>query len=148
MKPLNKQGKKVNERTMTSFFGNTFSTECKTRSLTSTNTISPQRNYGENLENKYMAEHASSKKFLISNFSSYKMVKNRPVINQFHELQRMHANMKLHKIEMDEVFVISCIIDKLPPSWRDVRHTLKHKREEITLSDLGQHIVVEFSIRI
>ena len=60
----------------------------------------------------------------------------------------MHANMKLHKIEMDEVFIVSSIIDKLPLSWRDIRHALKHKREEITLSDLGQHIVVEFSIRI
>ena len=56
--------------------------------------------------------------------------------------------MKLHKIEMDEVFIVSSIIDKLPPSWRDVRHALKHKREEITFSVLGQYIVVEFSIRI
>ena len=49
---------------------------------------------------------------------------------------------------MDEVFIVSSIIDKLPPSWRDVRHALKHKREEITLFDLGQQIVVESSIRI
>ncbi|CAO2812905.1 unnamed protein product [Amaranthus hypochondriacus] len=60
----------------------------------------------------------------------------------------MHANLKLHKIEIDEVFLVSSIINKLPPSWRDVRHALKHKREEITLSDLGQHIIVESSIRI
>ena len=84
-----------------------------------------------------MAEDASSKKFLVSNFNSYKMVEDRPIIDQFHELQRMHANLKLHKIEIDEVFLVSSIIDKLPPSWRDVRHALKHKREEITLSDLG-----------
>ena len=56
--------------------------------------------------------------------------------------------MKLHKIEMDEVFIVSSIIDMLPPSWRNVRHALKHKREEITLSNLGQHIVFESSIRI
>ena len=76
------------------------------------------------------------------------MVENRPVIDQFHELQRMHANMKILEINMDEVFIVSSIINKLPPSWRDVRHALKHKREEITLSDLGQHIVIESSIRI
>ncbi|CAO2814406.1 unnamed protein product [Amaranthus hypochondriacus] len=100
------------------------------------------------LENKYMVKDASSKKFLVSNFNSYKMVENRLVIDQFHELQRMHANLKLHKIEMVEVFIISSIIDKLSPSWRDVRHDLKYKIKEITLSDLGQHIVVESSIRI
>ena len=76
------------------------------------------------------------------------MVENRPVIDQFHELQRMHANMKILEINMDEVFIVSSIINKLPPSWRDVRHALKHKREEITLSNFGQHIVVESSIRI
>ena len=100
------------------------------------------------LENKYMAEDASSKKFLVSNFNSYKMVENLPLIDQFHELQRMHANLKLHGIEIDEVFLVSSIIDKLSPSLRYVRHALKHKREEITLSDLGQHIVFESSIRI
>ena len=46
-----------------------------------------------------MAEDAGSKKFLVSNFNSYKMVDNRLVINQFHELQRMHANMKIHEIK-------------------------------------------------
>ena len=62
-----------------------------------------------------MAEDVSSEKVLVSNFNSYKMVENRPIIDQFHDLQRMHANMKLHKIEMDEAFIVS-IIDKLPPS--------------------------------
>ena len=38
----------------------------------------------DTLENKYMAEDASSKKFLVSDLNSYKMVENRPVIDQFH----------------------------------------------------------------
>ena len=69
----------------------------------------------------------------IGNVSSYKMVKNHPMIDQFHELQRKYTNMKLHKIEMDEVFIVSCIIDKLPSSWRDDKHALKHKRGDYTL---------------
>jgi LTR polyprotein gag-polypeptide-like protein len=68
------------------------------------------------LENNYMAENASSKKFFVSNFNSYKMVQNRPIIDQFHELQIMHVNLRLYKIEIDEVFLVSSIIDKLPPS--------------------------------
>ena len=99
----------------------------------------------ETLENKYMADDARFKKFLVSNFNSYKMVENHSIIDQFHELQRMHADMKLHEIKMDEVFIIS---SSLSPSWMDVRNSLTYKREKIALSDLGQHIVFESRIRI
>ena len=36
------------------------------------------------LEEEYMAEDSSSKKFPVSNFYAYKMVHNRPIIDQFH----------------------------------------------------------------
>ncbi|GKE41294.1 hypothetical protein Tco_1464699 [Tanacetum coccineum] len=35
------------------------------------------------LEAKYMAEDASSKKFLVSNFTNYKMTDSRPVMEQY-----------------------------------------------------------------
>ncbi|GJZ72938.1 zinc finger, CCHC-type containing protein, partial [Tanacetum coccineum] len=60
----------------------------------------------DTLEAKYMAEDASSKKFLVS-----------------------------------------CIIDKLPPSWKDFKHTLKHLKEELTLIELGSHLHIEESLR-
>ncbi|GKF78637.1 zinc finger, CCHC-type containing protein, partial [Tanacetum coccineum] len=59
----------------------------------------------DTLKAKYMAEDASIKKFLISNFTNYKMTNSRPV---------------------------SCITDKLPPSWKDFKHNLKHLKEELT----------------
>nr|GFC46547.1 hypothetical protein [Tanacetum cinerariifolium] len=43
----------------------------------------------ESLESKYMAEDASSKKFLVSNFMNYKMVDTRPIMEQFHEMLRI-----------------------------------------------------------
>ena len=100
----------------------------------------------EALEVKYMAEDASSKKFLVCNFKAYKMDGNRVIIDQFYDLQRLHSNMKIHDTKLDEIFVISSIIEKLPP-WRDVRHALKHKKEDMSLVDLGQHLVVESNIR-
>ncbi|GJT69933.1 zinc finger, CCHC-type containing protein [Tanacetum coccineum] len=60
----------------------------------------------DTLEAKYMAENASSKKFLVS-----------------------------------------CIIDKIPPSWKDFKHTLKHLKEELTLVELGSHLRIEESLR-
>ncbi|GJU97570.1 hypothetical protein Tco_1326841 [Tanacetum coccineum] len=58
------------------------------------------------LEAKYMAEDASSKKFLVS-----------------------------------------CIIDQLPPSCKDFKHILKYLKEKLTLVKLGSHLRIEESLK-
>ncbi|GJY81814.1 zinc finger, CCHC-type containing protein [Tanacetum coccineum] len=47
------------------------------------------------------------------------------------------------KMNMDESIQVSCIIDKLPPSSKDFKHTLKHLKEELTLIKLGSHLRIE-----
>nr|GEZ20671.1 zinc finger, CCHC-type [Tanacetum cinerariifolium] len=42
----------------------------------------------ESLESKYMAEDASATKFLVSSFMNYKMIDNRHVMEQYHEMLR------------------------------------------------------------
>nr|GEY70177.1 zinc finger, CCHC-type [Tanacetum cinerariifolium] len=42
----------------------------------------------------------------------------------------------------------SCIIDKLPPSLKDFKHTLKHFKEELTLIELGSHMSIKESLRV
>nr|GEV33967.1 zinc finger, CCHC-type [Tanacetum cinerariifolium] len=59
----------------------------------------------DQLKSKYMAEDASSKKFLVSNFNIYKMVD-------------------------------SSIIDKLPPSWKEFKYTLKRNKDELSLDNV------------
>ncbi|GKA07919.1 hypothetical protein Tco_0687250 [Tanacetum coccineum] len=81
-------------------------------------------------EAKYMATDASSKKFLVSNFTNYKMTDSRPVLEQYNELLGILGRFTQHKMNMDESIQVSCIIDKLPPSWKDFKHTLKHLKEE------------------
>ncbi|GJX78234.1 zinc finger, CCHC-type containing protein [Tanacetum coccineum] len=98
-------------------------------------------------EAKYMAEDASSKKFLVSNFTNYKITDSRPVMEQHNELFGILGRFTQHKMNMDEAIQISCIIDKLPPSWKDFKHTLKHKKEELTLVELGSHLRIEESLR-
>ncbi|XP_021722414.1 uncharacterized protein LOC110689893 [Chenopodium quinoa] len=101
----------------------------------------------ESLESKYMAEDASSKKFLVSNFNNYKFVDGRSIMDQFHELQRIYGSLEQHGIAMNELFVVFSIIDKLPPSWKNVKHDLKHKKEDMTLSGLATHLQIEEGIR-
>ncbi|GKA29043.1 zinc finger, CCHC-type containing protein, partial [Tanacetum coccineum] len=102
----------------------------------------------DTLEAKYMAENASSKKFLVSNFTNYKLTYSRPVLEQYNELLGILGRFTQHKMNMDESIQVSCIIDKLPPSWKDFKHTLKHLKEELTLIELGSYLCIEESLRV
>ncbi|GJW86535.1 zinc finger, CCHC-type containing protein [Tanacetum coccineum] len=44
-------------------------------------------------------------------------------------------------------FLVSCIINKLSPSWKDFKHALKHNKDELTLVELGSHLRIEKSLR-
>ncbi|GJU74953.1 zinc finger, CCHC-type containing protein [Tanacetum coccineum] len=54
----------------------------------------------DTLEAKYMAEDASSKKFLVSNFTNYKMTYSRPVLEQYNELLDFKHTLKHLKEEL------------------------------------------------
>ncbi|GJV78204.1 hypothetical protein Tco_1509788, partial [Tanacetum coccineum] len=49
---------------------------------------------------------------------------------------------------MDEAILVSYVIDKLPSSWKYFKHTLKHKKEEMTLVELGSHLRIEESLKV
>jgi hypothetical protein len=102
----------------------------------------------DSLESKYMAEDASSKKFLVSNFTNYKMNDSRPVMEQYNETLRILGQVAQHEMKMDESISVSSIIDKLTPSWNDFKHMLKYKKEELTLAQLGSHLRIEESLRV
>lgn len=72
-----------------------------------------------------MSEDASYKKFLVSNFNKHRMADNLPTMDKFHELQHMFTNMKVYDISVEEIYILSSTIDKLPNSLRDVKHALK-----------------------
>nr|GFC52667.1 zinc finger, CCHC-type [Tanacetum cinerariifolium] len=94
-----------------------------------------------------MAEDALSKKFIVSNFTNYKMTDSRPVLDQYNELLGILERFTQYKMNMNESIKVSCIIDKLPSSWKDFKHTLKHLKEELTLVELDSHLSIEESLR-
>ncbi|KAL0303187.1 UNVERIFIED_CONTAM: hypothetical protein Sradi_6186800 [Sesamum radiatum] len=49
---------------------------------------------------------------------------------------------------MDEAISVSNVIDKLPPLWKDFKHTLKHQMEEMSLVQFGSHLCIEKSLRV
>ncbi|GJT25197.1 hypothetical protein Tco_0895134 [Tanacetum coccineum] len=58
----------------------------------------------------------------------------------------MEQVRKRNKWDNDDY--VSCIIDKLPPSWKDFKHTLKYLKEELTLVELGSHLRIEESLKM
>ncbi|GJW74063.1 zinc finger, CCHC-type containing protein [Tanacetum coccineum] len=102
----------------------------------------------DSLEYKYMAEDDSSKKFLMSNFNNYKMVDSRHVMEQFNELLRILGQYTQHGLKMDESISVSSVIDKLPPSWKNFKHSLKNGKDDLSLVQLGSHLRIEESLRV
>ncbi|MGG6712787.1 UNVERIFIED_CONTAM: hypothetical protein ITH36_24460, partial [Salmonella enterica subsp. enterica serovar Weltevreden] len=102
----------------------------------------------DKLEAKYVSEDASSKKFLVANFMKYVMVDSRPVMEQYHELLRLFGQFTQNKMAMDETIYVSSIIEKLPPSWKEFKNGLKHKKEEMSLLDLGSSLRIEENCRM
>ncbi|GJR55366.1 hypothetical protein Tco_1405887 [Tanacetum coccineum] len=73
---------------------------------------------------------------------------SRSVMEQYNELLGKLERFTLRKMNMDEAIQVSYIIDKLPPSWKDFKHTLKHQKKALTLVELGSHLRIEESLRV
>jgi hypothetical protein len=73
----------------------------------------------------------------------YKMVENRPVVEQAHEIQALAKELKQFPCVLPNKFVADGSIAKLPPSWIDFATTLKHKRQEFSVTELIGSLDVE-----
>lgn len=76
------------------------------------------------------------------------MVDGRLVMKEFHKIQDILGNFRQHNINNDETFMVSSVIDKLPPSWKEVRNTLKYKKDEMNMEQSGANLRIEEGIRI
>ncbi|GJW64619.1 hypothetical protein Tco_0116503 [Tanacetum coccineum] len=77
-----------------------------------------------------------------------RMVDSRSVMEQYHELLRILRQYTQHGLFMDESILVSSIINKLPPSWKDFKHMLKHNKDELSLVQLGSHLRIEETLRM
>ena len=73
----------------------------------------------------------------------YKMVENRSVVEQAHEIQALAKELEHFPYLLPDKFVPGGIIAKLPPSWRDFATFLKHKRQEFSVAKLIGSLDVE-----
>ncbi|KAK3019442.1 hypothetical protein RJ639_004513 [Escallonia herrerae] len=97
----------------------------------------------ESLERKYKTEDAGSKKFVVDKFLDFKMVDSKTVISQVQEFQLILHDIHAEMMVFGESFQVAALIEKLPPTWKDFKNYLKHKRKEMTLEDLIVRLRIE-----
>jgi hypothetical protein len=109
--------------------------------------ISDAKELWDALVTKYDATDAGSKLYTMESFHDYRMVNNRSVVEQAHEVQVLVTELELLKCPLPDKFVAGCIIAKLPSSWRNFTTALKHKRQEISVENLIASLDVEEKAR-
>ncbi|XP_024021739.1 uncharacterized protein LOC112091710 [Morus notabilis] len=95
------------------------------------------------LEYKYKTENEGTDKFLILKFLEFVIDDTKSVLDQIHELQV--AVTKLHelKVKIFKSLRVGAIITKLPQSWIGYRKKLLHRRDDITLEELQEHLRIK-----
>jgi hypothetical protein len=68
------------------------------------------------LEAKFSVSDAGSELYLMEQLFDYKMVENRSVVEQAHEIQALAKELELFPCPLPDKFVAGGIIAKLPPS--------------------------------
>ena len=102
----------------------------------------------DSLDKKYKTEDAGLKKFIVCKFMDFKMVDSNTVLNQVQELQVVVHDIHAEEMTLSETFQVASFIEKLPPSWRDFKNYLKHKRKELSLEDLIVRLRIEEDNRL
>ena len=101
----------------------------------------------EALDRKYAESDAGRELYVNDQYHEYKMVDDRPVVEQAHEIQLLVGELAHFDIVLPDKFVVGGIISKLPPSWRNFATSLKHKKEAMTVESLISTLDVEEKAR-
>ena len=67
----------------------------------------------DTLEAKYGVSDASSELYVMEQFHDYRMVDDRSVVEQAHEIQTLAKDLKIFSCVLPDKFVAGCIIAKL-----------------------------------
>src|SRR3954467_12129936 len=99
------------------------------------------------LERKFGVSDAGSELYVMEQFYDYKMFEDHPIVEQAHEIQSLARELEHFTCVLLDKFVAGGIIAKLPQSWRNFATSLKHKRQEFSVTDLIGTLDVEEKAR-
>ena len=99
------------------------------------------------LEARFGVSDAGSELYVMEQFYDYRMVDDRSVVEQSHEIQMLAKELENNSCELPDKFVAGGIIAKLPQSWSDFATSLKHKRQQFSVTELIASLGVEEKVR-
>ncbi|KAL0712452.1 hypothetical protein Bca4012_019430 [Brassica carinata] len=76
------------------------------------------RELWEELKWVYQCEESNSKRSQVRKYIEFKMVEERPVLDQVQDFNKIADSIVSAGMFLDETFHVSTIISKFPPSWR------------------------------
>ena len=86
----------------------------------------------ESLDRKYKTEDVEAKKFVVGRFLDYKMVDSKTLVSQVQELQVIFHEIHIKGMMLSVTFQVVAIIEKLSPTWKDIKNYLKYKRTDMS----------------
>jgi hypothetical protein len=95
------------------------------------------------LHEKFGVSNVGSEMYIMEQPFDYKMVENRPVVEQAHEIKASAKELEQFSCVLPNKFVADGIIAKLSSFWTDFATTLKHKRQEFSVAGLFGSLDVE-----
>jgi transcription elongation factor GreA-like protein len=110
-------------------------------------TMSTGKEMWDALESKYGVSDAGSELYVMEQFHDYRMVEDRSIVEQAHDIQALVKELENFGCVLPEKFVVGCIIVKLPQTWTDFATSLKHKRQEFSIADLIGSLNIEEKTR-
>ena len=99
------------------------------------------------LEAKFGIADASTELYKMEQLYDYKMVDDRSVVEQTHEIQMLAKELSNMECVLPDKFVAGGIIAKLPPTWFGFATSLKHRRQEFSVTDLNATLGVKENAR-
>lgn len=100
------------------------------------------------LDRKYKTEESGDKKYIVSRYGNFKMIDDKQIIHQVHDLQAMVNEIIKEGTQFDEQFRVVTIIEKLPRTWKDIQKALWHKRKDYSLEYLHNYLTIEKEARV
>ncbi|KAA0060679.1 ty1-copia retrotransposon protein [Cucumis melo var. makuwa] len=92
------------------------------------------------LESRYGRDNAGRKKYVVGKWLLFQMTDDKPVVEQIHEYENLVANVLSEDIKMCEILQANVLLEKFPPSWNDYQNHLKHKKKDLNLQELINHM--------
>lgn len=81
----------------------------------------------EAVDGKYSKANTGDEKYVVGEYFEFKMMDDKSVLDQTHEMQNLVAKIIANGFHTDERRQVPTVVYKFPPSWRDFQVSLKLK---------------------